>query len=100
MPKQTIQAALIEGLLALGYTQTTRKWSTKYKCFVHSTSPAIGPKGRPIYLFVGPNGALRRGTAVSNSFSCSDAFRLKILEAGPAKRATLQAQQSQAFANL
>lgn len=81
MPKQTMAQALIEGLLTLGYTESLDKQGLKYRYFVHKNRPAIGPKGRPIYLIVGRNGALRRGTAISNSYVCTDAFRVEILDA-------------------
>jgi len=79
MPKQTIQQQLTQGLMALGYSHIS-KGNSRYEWF-------LGPIGqkekRPRYIFVGKNGALRSGTAPSNSYNCTAHFRLHVLEASP-----------------
>lgn len=58
--KQTIQNKIIQGLIDRGFVETQNK-SRKYRAFEKE-----GIKG---FLFVGKNGALRRGLTATKSLS-------------------------------
>ncbi len=66
MPNLTFRERLIAGLLALGYKRDLTDRS-HYEAF---TRPGLDDK-----LFVGTNGALRKGHCASKSWSIGDATR-------------------------
>jgi len=81
----TIQERLTTGLLAMGFEAHPGK-SGKYHAFYRNE---LDKQGRHVYLFIGSNGALRKGHCASDSYSIgcpsmpSTAFKI-ILEKGDA----------------
>lgn len=75
MPRPlTLRAQIIAGLTRLGYGPATTHRSTKYTVFIDHRAPQR-------LLYVGRQGALRRGLTIATSIP-DDRLKLAALEAG------------------
>lgn len=82
MPKYTQRQLLAEGLKALGAKIDPAARSTKYETWMTTDATPLWLGGSTQSLYVGRGGALRRGRTVSESHSCGDGFRNRVIDAG------------------